>query len=247
VSWFDSLALFAAGTGSSLIASAVGAGLAYVATVFLSRRTAAKAARAAGEDLNFEFAMQSGDLELVGDYLRESLGRIPLKDFLLDDIAGERLDICLRRLSSEVNQPQPPEPERPPTGRVRSGEKRITPESKGLAPGTLSDHGRSTLLEARQRLGEGLVWDAMTLLRMEVERAVYERAPDAPYPLKPDVFRHAPMQAALGIFLRTANRCIHGETVTVDEAKRAANAAQYVLARISKEFPVPTSRQSVPR
>jgi len=224
-------------SGTSLILPMV-TGIIYTAFAFWRGYSASKAARAASEDLAFEIALHSRELELIGAYLTEKLGSAPLKAYLLDDVARERLDTCLKSLAQEVNQPEPtdfePPSKTPPPRPVSSEEwppaRRRTVEEKRRR----RESGNPAMKLARQWLAEGKVWDAMAVLRRALEESIYQTSPKAPHPLQPNTFKDPSMRGALGVFLRTANAVIHGKSVDIEAAQQAARAAAFIFERLDE-------------
>jgi len=195
---------------------------------FLWQWRARVLAKRAVDKKTFEAALGSDRLEILGGYLRNQLGTLRLDVFADSENVRDRTRKYLARLRAYLNQPAPPAagPEEPAQFELDQNSATELPVS--TTP--------SVIVEAQSLLSEGKGWSAFALLRRELERILRSkgllgerRALPPPSSIEPKN-----LQAAYGIFLRTANRSIHGEDVSSEEEERAAKAASFIFERLDQ-------------
>ena len=194
--------------------------------VALWRWRASVLEKRATDNAAFEAALGSDNLEVLGAYLRDQLGALRLDAFADSEKARGRAKKLLGRLREHVNQPAPPSTAGA-TGQFEV-EQAIEPPTTVGVPTVIS--------EARTLLSESQGWSAFALLRRELERALRGRdlLPEKRALPPPSVIAPKNLQTAYGIFLRTANRSIHGEDINSEEEERAMSAATFLFNRLDQ-------------
>ncbi len=183
-------------------------------------------AKRATNNAAFETAIGSDKLEVLGGYLRDQLGSLRLDAFADSNDVRDRAQKYLRRLREYLNQPIQPGVSAE-EGQF-AGIQTIESFATGKMPAVIS--------EAQALLSVGKGWSAFALLRSELERTLRNRGllRDRRALPSPSAIGPKSLQAAYGVFLRTANRSIHGENIDSDEEQRAMRAAVFLFDRLDK-------------
>jgi hypothetical protein len=183
-------------------------------------------AKRATDQASFEAALRSDQLEILGTYLRDRLGALSLDAYTDRKEVRERTRLYLLRLKDFLNQPQPVEPAAP------EDESLIDNEPAEVTPDARQDH---VIEVARQMILDGQYWSAFALLRRTIEETLEPQTSGKgrPIPL-PQEIQPKYLQGVYGIFMRIANRAIHGDELTASEANRGWAAAKFLLDRAGK-------------
>lgn len=245
--------------GGSFLSAAIGAGATAIATatakLFFDWK-AAKEARKLADEEAFQAALQSADLNTLGLMLRDKFGSVSLPSLLDDKLTQDRVLRSLEKLNELVNQPTPdiesdePKDEKSTSKRSEnkandSGLKYTVPKYPpidGWSYEGLSKDFRigaamkiaDIAQQAEDQLSSGEVWTALAGARRGLEMALSPSNEDRRRrPLSYKWFATPKLRNAMGIFLRVANRAIHGEETSQEEALSAIRALRF----ISRELP----------
>jgi hypothetical protein len=222
---------------SGAILGALGYGL--VAYAKASRE--ARKARSLADNAKFDEALATAVKETIATMLRDRFGTVSLDALLADSVTRDQVFRSLKRLTELLNQPVPAadaHAEETPASAIAMAEAAAPPVAH--APGhagqqanyvdLLDDAPRLSLAgrfasiadEAAVTIQESGVWTGLAGARRDLERAVESRlGVDAHRMLSPRIFWDPRLRAAMSNFLHIANRAIHGEEVTVEDAERA--------------------------
>jgi hypothetical protein len=214
----------------ALLLSILGALTSIVTTIYSLREKTTLTAKAIREasQMEFEQAMASNDIIVLGNYLYNKLGAFSVADYAFDEGVRKKVTQFLDRLNEflgekpdEAAYPPKQFPPMPPTGPS------IPPK----------------LHRAQTELINGRLWSSLLLIRQEIEKKLTQLAA-----VNPDIFaqrmgagsllnrlakeRLIPENAVshLQYAITVANRGIHGIDVTVDEAQEALRSAAFGLS-----------------
>ena len=203
-----------------------------IVSMYLSRRSKTSALKNA-EEKEFQAAIQSSNLKTLGDYLYKGIGEIRVGDFSSDPKVRERVTDLVERLDEFLREPEDKDKSEKPEF-----------EQKGSIEYVQHD---PDLIEARSQLESGNLWNGLAGLRRVIESRLKDLAIRRGFKLgrvgagrvlgilwkkemiPPDVARN--LQYAITV----ANKGVHGEDVTADEALEAFLHAEHAL-QILDEF-----------
>jgi hypothetical protein len=200
-----------------------------------------KATATATKEDEFRAAVASDDIDKLGDYLRNDLGQLKLDAYVGEPAVQRRVDQYIQRLAHLLNQPSPDaidEDVGPSVANEVGGSQGEIAINFANDPETA--HNQSTeliFLQAYGELSQGKIWNALASVRRHIETLLRTRYPkDHPARiLRPTTIRSKQGRVALASFLSIANRAIHGDQVTEDQARRALAAATFIVKRFDEE------------
>lgn len=247
--------------GANLIAAVAGSGataLSFTIAKLWTRWRQTSAARALADDKVFEEALASTDLTALGIMLRDRFGTVSLQALLDDRVTQERVFKSLERLTEVVNQPiptnvdeEPAETPLPPTAPSAVGEASGLPPVSSPRISTPKERRFIDLLdqEARSNLAEKIdraadvanatlftseVWTALAGARRRLEVALLSHVEDRKQALTYRMFWNPRLRAAMGSFLSVANRAIHGEETSREDAEKAIHALRFIARELPR-------------
>jgi len=202
------------------------------------RRTAEKASDRA----MFEDAIRSDDLSKMGKYLEDVIGGLTVGEYVKDREVKRRIDEYLDHITDFLNRDIVGTESTIPAAGERPHEelsKRWTVEAAYLSDQVGKDIDR------------GEVWNGLARLRRTIEQVLTELAMERKIDIgkrRGAAFLIQRLRQAEAIDTQTAqeltrvvgiaNRAIHGDEVTTEEAQRTVSMAMSALFRLGVESPV---------
>lgn len=218
----------------------------------LKGRLKRKALVAANTD-DFEDVLATGDLNGLGTILRDRLGSVPLETLLNDTDTQAKVYRSLQRLTEVVNQPAPIEVEIAPNASssevvVRTSTAKPYASSRSEPPShppfssnetyidLLDEQDRLNIADeiaritqnAREEMRKSDIWTGLAGARRRMEMKMLPLLGGSRKALSPRIFENAQFRGAMGAFLGIANKAIHGEEVSFEDAERALRAADFI-------------------
>jgi hypothetical protein len=254
IAQFISQDLFSKVAIASGLISATVAVLTSLIHLLLARYIAKKKLRAA-EEKDFQEALESDELLVLGNYLSSSLGRFTIHEYSTDENVRNRVNAMLSRLvefiGSEDVTPIKRATEQPGFSSVIEDMPDLFPadsESPGKATPkarTFSDAHDSEMARVAKSLEEGEIWDALARLRRVIEVRLRGVALRNGIPLKNlrsagqvlRVLRDRGLLSnetfeSLNRAIGVCNQGIHGIEVPHNEANMAFLTAEEELAKL---------------
>ncbi|OYY75845.1 MAG: hypothetical protein B7Y43_17810 [Sphingomonas sp. 28-62-20] len=249
---------------SNVVAALVASGLIAAARtalgVVLEGRLKKKALAAANTD-DFDAVLATGDLKNLGDILRDQLGAVPLETLLKDTETQSKVYRSLQRLTELVNQPAPLEVELPLDSSEPSsgepGDPSLRPPStwetgKESAPVSRSEAYIDQLSEldrthvaqeiariaqaARMEIRTNDLWTGLAGARRRMEMTMLPLIGGSRKTLSPRIFHNSRFRGAMGSFLGIANKAIHGEEISFEDAERALRAVEFIADNLPHSY-----------
>lgn len=205
----------------------------------------AKTARGFADDNALKNALATADLDTIGLMLRDRFGNVSIESFLDDPITQANVSKSLKRLAEVVNQPSTETPAAEATNfseiykSIERGDQTVPPGQRTRQISYVDDldHTAKTRIGSRiveiaeraeLRIHGVSIWNALAEARRELEKEILPKLPVSLEFLSPRIFRHSQLRSAMGAFLAVANRAIHGDMVTLEQAERCLAALQFV-------------------
>jgi hypothetical protein len=164
--------------------------------------------------------LSSLDLDALGKYVYETLGVIPISEYARDGTARHNIANALQAIERFVNE-----------------------DEVAGAPADAEEGTDTSIVRARQALAEGDTWQALARLRRAIETDLRSRAERHHVDVPPRAGAGRLLQALqrahvvteenagpLRYAIDVANKAIHGEPVSVEQADDAVYAASRALA-----------------
>jgi hypothetical protein len=199
-----------------------------------------RAAERATDDAKFVEAIQSDDMIKLGSYLDDVVGKLTVREYTSRADTKRRVDVYLERIVDFLNKD---------TAGVGLDTTKSPPRAPFSASGmSIAEVWNSSVVEdIRQRIDKGEVWNALAKLRRHVEQVLnivsMERQLDigkrkgAGFLVQRlgragvlDELSAMELMQAIGM----ANRAIHGDEITTEDARKALDAAVSALSRVAK-------------
>jgi hypothetical protein len=229
--------------GSTVALLNVGAGIFSIAASVWSLALAARdrhAAERVTDDAKFAEAIQSDDMIKLGSYLDDVVGKLTVSDYTGRADIKRRVDVYLDRIVDYLNKDT--------AGAGLDATKSPIRAPLSGAPTSIDEVWNSSVVEdIKQSIEKGAVWNALAKLRCHIEQVLnilaIERQLDigerkgAGFLVQRlgqagilDELSVQELMRAIGM----ANRAIHGDEVTTEDARLALDVAISALSRIAK-------------
>lgn len=198
---------------------------------------------AAEDARNLEVALQSDDLASLGKYLENTLGDVSLWSYRYSKDDAKKIDGYLERLV-EFTAKEPTTDA--PSATLSVGE-------TALRPNQSSNVAAPMFLQAMTEVEEGKTWNALAMLRRDMERRfrrlIKTLDPKISWASLGAMIRHPHIRDLLSTrnvddeqlraIISIANRAVHGDDVTADEAQNAILAAADIYMKLDWNEPLP--------
>jgi hypothetical protein len=208
-----------------------------VSTIYslVQKKQVAQKALQDASQMEFERALESNDIIVLGDYLYNKLGAFRVADYAFDTKVKKRVTQFLDRLEEFLGEksdviyypPYPPEPRF-----------------------SIRISHPSELQRAQTELVSGRVWSALLLIRQEIEKKLSRLASEYPDTLPHKIGASALLNrlARVGLVsqdavlylqyaINVANRGIHGTDIATNEAEEALRSAALGMALLNRREP----------
>lgn len=187
---------------------------------------------AARED-EFLAALRSTSLADVSRYLNGRCGAFTVREYVTDTRVKKKVDSCLRRITDMVGTEE----------QLETAAKDSRPES--VPEIALRSGSTSQFDDLREMVFAGRVWDAIARLRLSIEQSLASYATRNELRVRKTVGAGALLRdletassipanvvAALRYAIHQANRAVHGENMTAEQALNIIAATEYALGQI---------------
>ena len=211
--------------------SITGATLSVLTTIYSfveKRRLTAKAIREASEK-EFEQALGSSDIVVLGNYLYSRIGSFNVEDYSSDEKVRKKVTQFLGRLDEFLGE-EAEEPTQPPQELPQA----MSPTGPPIPP---------ELQKAQDELRNGRIWSSLVLLRNEIEKQLRTLAS----PIQNTNVKHVGAGSLLARLakermisegalpnlryaINVANRGVHGYEISENEAQDALRSAAIALS-----------------
>jgi hypothetical protein len=196
-----------------------------------------RAASKATNELKFAEAIQSDDISKLGNYLEHVIGGLTVGEYVKDRDVKRRVDASLDRVLDFLN-------------RDTLGVEFLFPVQSEAAPArsSIGKKNEGELLRLNDDIDRGEVWNALAKLRRYLEQCLSKFAQARGVDVgvrkgagfliqrlqRADMIDHRTAEELLTA-VGLANRAIHGEDVTADEARTAVLTGLSAISRIGVE------------
>lgn len=212
------------------IASALAGSGAAVLVGLLRRWVTKKRLKEEARAEQFEVAISSDNLAIIGNYLRNDLGKLDLKDYLNDEDTRNKVNRYLKRLDDLVQIPENTESMSEDFVEVGPDEQLSYFEIFGDDP--------QPVRAAIERINAGEVWTGLAGLRRDIEKQLSLAFPSSDGRKGPPYrnVRDPDLNVMLRRFWFLASKAIHGEDLSIEETSTAVKLARTVYRQL---MPVP--------
>ncbi|MEC3909441.1 hypothetical protein U5A82_02820 [Sphingobium sp. CR2-8] len=247
LSWLPDLAQKLGANGSAVAIGAAASGASSFARTWFTNRKAKKATEAA----KFQSVLDSGDIAIIGDYLKRSLGTVSAGSYVNNDTVRRQVNATIETISKVVAL-DPNDSGKVSSQTVAASQKSHQPEitdpddvlDTSVQPIPAAVSNSSILNEAMEELKSGKYWNALFAIRRDLEVRLRNLSGAGVMVNPGRLISDVEAAKAYKIFYRTASRAIHGDPVADDDVIAAMEAANYLYWALDNK---PDSFRNDPR